>query len=62
MSRSRKVTTLMATQARAQLWGQELRVELYSAVASGETSSGTRATATLKLLLSILVLALRELQ
>ena len=55
------MTTLMATQARAQLWGQELRVELYSAVASGETSSGTRATATLKLLLSILVLALREL-
>ena len=48
VSRSRKVTTLMATQARAQLWGQELRVELYRAVASGETSRGTRATATLE--------------
>ena len=37
----------MDTQARAQLWGQELRVELYRAVARGETSRGTRATATL---------------
>ena len=36
----------MATQARAQLWGRLVRVELYRAVASGETSSGTRATAT----------------
>ena len=51
----------MATQARAQLWGQELRVELYSAVARGETSSGTRATATLKLLCYLsFVLAFRE--
>ena len=47
------MTTLMATQARVQLWGRLVRVELYRAVARGETSRGTRATATWLLVLSV---------